>query len=136
MVAPLIAMLWFSTAAGARYADVPQQKVDCAGSRALYQMNLGIVREAGEKSHMRSLVSVAAIANASAIKQIEGWLGIDDIGHPWIEFSSHGAALRKALGDNVVSFPGSTFSPLKSNAFSVPPGFVLLSCYNAEMNES
>jgi hypothetical protein len=135
MVGPLIAILWL-TAAGARYADVPQQKVGCAGSRALYQMNLGIVREAGEKPHMRSLVSVAAIANASAVKQIEGWLGIDDAGHPWIEFSSSGSSLRKALGANVVPFPGSIFSPLKTNAFSAPAGFVLISCYAAEIDAS
>ena len=105
------------------------QYVHCGGSRAIYGMNLGVVK-IDNKPHMRSLAAVAAI-HKSPSSQIEGWLGIDDLGDYWVEFSSDSAGLRKAFADNVIPFPGSVFSPVNQGV-RLPTGFLLEACVGTE----
>lgn len=98
---------------------------DCGASRATLEMSLGAVKMPHEPLRMRSLEALATIQDAGGTA---GWLGIDDRGAPWIEFSTRGARLRSLLGSHVLTLDRrNLFNPLLT--FTVlPVGFTLEPC--------
>jgi hypothetical protein len=101
--------------------------VHCGGTRATVGTTLGAVqlRTTGSRIHARSLEAIIAIEGPNRV--IAGWLGIDNIGHPWVQFAS-GSPLRELFKNDVVGFKNALMSPMKSDAIVLPPGYELVGC--------
>lgn len=103
--------------------------INCGGTRASWEMTMGLMTPRGEKPHVRSLEALAAITPRKDYRRVVGWLAVDDRASFWIEFNADGAALKRELGNEVVDFTssGSLFSPLR-DSFVLPPAYQLVAC--------
>ncbi len=103
--------------------------IHCGGTRASWEMTMGLMTPRGQKPQVRSLEALAAIAQKKDAAHIVGWLAVDDRASLWIQFNAKGAALKRELGNEVVDFSssGSLFSPLR-DSFVLPPAYELEAC--------